>query len=474
MTESPIQTRWHLACLSTLLLVLATVGASAVGPKRVLILDPFGRDVAPFSSAISAFRATLALELGEPVDFYDIPLDLTRFAVAEGEGPLVAFLEGRIKSQPVDLVVPIGGAGVQFAVRHRERLFPNTPVLAVAVDPRMIPTGFQRTNVALVTARVNLPGMVEDIMQMQPETTNIVVVFGASVLENFWVSECRREFQPFTNRVGFTWLNGLSLKQTLERCATLPPRSFILHGLFLLDAAGLHCEKNEALRRLHEGANAPLFGCFASEFGLGPIGGRLYQDTEVGAQGARTAIRILRGERAESIPPQVLDVAVPIYDWRELQRWGISEARLPAGSVIQFRQSGFWERHRWLVVGTVLFLLLQAALIAGLLVNLAKRLQGEAEAALIAEISSKFVNLPPGEVDREIMEAERRICELLGLDLSALWQLSDDAPGFFMLTHFYSAQEGPLPPGRLNQDDYPWVKQQLHTGWSGGLFPSGC
>ena len=133
-------------------------------------------------------------------------------------------------------------------------------------------------------------------------------------------------------------------------------------------------------------------------------------------------------------------------------------------SVIQFRQPGFWERYRWPIVGMILFCLFQAALTIGLLVNRAKRRQGEAEATLIADISSKFVNLPPSEVDREIMDAERRICELLDLDLSALWQLSDEAPGFFTLTHLYSAQEGPQPPGRLRQEDFPWVRQQMLAG----------
>jgi hypothetical protein len=37
-------------------------------------------------------------------------------------------------------------------------------------------------------------------------------------------------------------------------------------------------------------------------------------------------------------------------------------------------------------------------------------------------------------VDHEIMEAQRCICEFLDLDFSALWQWSDEAPGFFTLT----------------------------------------
>jgi formate hydrogenlyase transcriptional activator len=83
---------------------------------------------------------------------------------------------------------------------------------------------------------------------------------------------------------------------------------------------------------------------------------------------------------------------------------------------------------------------------------------------LIADLSSKFVNLPAGDVDREIMNALRRICELLRLDLLALWQWSEDAPHSFKLTHLYSAQEGPLPPGQISQEDFPWVRDQLAAG----------
>ena len=83
---------------------------------------------------------------------------------------------------------------------------------------------------------------------------------------------------------------------------------------------------------------------------------------------------------------------------------------------------------------------------------------------LIAELSSQFVNLPAGEVDREIMDAQRRICEFLSIDFSALWQWSNEAPGSFTLTHFYSARAGPQPPERMNQDQYPWARKQLLAG----------
>ena len=62
------------------------------------------------------------------------------------------------------------------------------------------------------------------------------------------------------------------------------------------------------------------------------------------------------------------------------------------------------------------------------------------------------------------MEAERRLCEFLDLDILAVWQWSDEAPGSFTLTHWYSAQEGPQPSMQLDDDDIPWSRQQMLAG----------
>lgn len=453
--------RFFTFSLGTLVVSLAVIAASAATPKRVLILNPHGRDVEPFSSAVSAFRSTLSGELGAPVDFYEIPLDLARFTSPDAEEPLVAFLEELITDVPMDLLVPVGGSGSQFADRHRSRLFPTAPVLLLTGDPRLIPSGFQESNTNIITQTADLHGMVEDILLLRPKTKRIAVVFGASPLENFWVNECRREFQPFEDRIEFIWLNELPLDEIIETCRSLPPDSFILHGLYVEDIAGISSEKNEAIRRLHESANAPLFGYFESELGLGIIGGQLYQNSKIGELGAHAAVRILRGEKQENIPVQILEPSEPRYDWRELRRWNISEKNLPEGSIVEFGEPGFWAQYRWWAVGAIVFGIFQTFLIVGLIVNRAKWRKGEAEAVLIADISSKFVNLPSDEVDREILEAQRRLCEFLDLDAIALWQWEGHKAGHFVATHAYSLQSGPLPVAEMSEADFPWVKEQM-------------
>ena len=83
---------------------------------------------------------------------------------------------------------------------------------------------------------------------------------------------------------------------------------------------------------------------------------------------------------------------------------------------------------------------------------------------VLAEISGRFVNLPVDRVDSEIMDAERRICELLGLDISAIWQWSSGPPGVFVLTHYYSVQDGPQPSMQLSDTDFPWFRQLMLDG----------
>jgi len=65
---------------------------------------------------------------------------------------------------------------------------------------------------------------------------------------------------------------------------------------------------------------------------------------------------------------------------------------------------------------------------------------------LIADLSTQFINLPPGEVGHEIEDAQRRVCECLGLDLSALWQWADETPRYLALTHLYRPLGGPPTP----------------------------
>ncbi len=98
---------------------------------------------------------------------------------------------------------------------------------------------------------------------------------------------------------------------------------------------------------------------------------------------------------------------------------------------------------------------------ADLIRELEERLQFE---TLLVEISARFVNLPTDQIDSEIEDAQRRICECLGLDLAALWKWSDEKPHFMTLTHIHSPPEGPRPKGIDARETFPWVLEKMLRG----------
>jgi PAS domain S-box-containing protein len=83
---------------------------------------------------------------------------------------------------------------------------------------------------------------------------------------------------------------------------------------------------------------------------------------------------------------------------------------------------------------------------------------------LLAELSSRFINLPPANVDSEIEDALRRVCELLGIDLAVLWQGLAARPETFAPTHSYPSLGAPRPFEPLHQDQYPWTVEQVLAG----------
>jgi PAS domain S-box-containing protein len=359
--------------LGLLLLALAAGSAAGAEPKRVLIVHSFGSAAPPFTTHSTAFETTLTREMGEPVDLDEVSLNMARYAQPEMEGPFVEFLLRRLEKWRPDLVVPIGSPAGRFVTKHRDRLFPQAPVIYTGMDRRTLPPDPFQPNATFVGEQFDLGGLVEDILQLAPDTTNIVVVLGATPLERYWKMEFSRAFARFTDRVSITWLDDLSFDEMLARVAVLPPRSFILLALLVRDAIGVTHNQEAALKKLRAVANAPINGLFRHELGLGIVGGRLYQAEAQGAESARIAIRILRGEPISSFPPRIIAPEGPRYDWRELQRWGIGEHRLPVGSVIDFRQPTVWQRYRWWIVATLSVGLLQVGLIVQLTIDLMRR-----------------------------------------------------------------------------------------------------
>jgi signal transduction histidine kinase len=359
--------------------VMANFHAIAADPRRVLLLHSFGRDFAPFSAFAGRFREQLFEQSREPLDVYEESLQTARFRDPNDERPFADYLRVLFEGRKLDLIVAFGASAAQFVQRHRAQLFPATPMLITGVDQRRFPDTALTANDALVALKVDNAGYFDNIMRLLPETTTIAVVIGNTPLERFWVGEMQREFPQRTDRLHFEWLNDLSFDAMLKRVGELPPNSAIFYPMLAIDLDGVPHGQERALARLYAVANAPIFSITDNNFGLGPVGGPLISTEELGRRGAEVAVRILGGTPPNEIKTPALGVGTPLYDGRELQRWGISEARLPPGSVVQFREPNVWARYRWQLAAIAFVWVALVAIVTWLLIERRRRQRAELE-----------------------------------------------------------------------------------------------
>ena len=364
------------------LVCLACQAALAADPKRVLIIDSFGRDFAPWNEYAKRFRADLDRQWSEPIDLYETSLAIPRFSDESKESEFkesqfTDYLHSLFVDRRLDLIVTIGAPAGEFAQRNRPRLFPTTPLLFGILEQRRVPPASLTANDTVLAASVDQIAIVENILRVRPKTTHVAVVIGNSPIEKYWLGQLQGTFQSFRDRVAFTWFNELSFSDMEKRVEALPPRSAVYFFLLAIDAEGVRHEEERALIRLNAVTNSPIFSFSDSFFGHGIVGGPLMSVQDYSQQTAKVAVRLLRGEAPSNVRMPPVGLSTPKFDWREMQRWGISESRLPSGSEIYFRGPTAWEQYRLQIIAICAALLAQAALLGWLFYEIGRRHRAE-------------------------------------------------------------------------------------------------
>jgi signal transduction histidine kinase len=136
-----------------------------------------------------------------------------------------------------------------------------------------------------------------------------------------------------------------------------------------------------------------LFAAHSPLFGHGIVGGRLIAIDDLSRSTADAAVRILNGAPPPSITVPIQGPSKPVFDWRELQRWGIPESRLPPGSLVRYRSPSLWEKYKLIALSGTGALVVQSLLIIGLLYQRRARQRAELDSrknlALAADASRR-------------------------------------------------------------------------------------
>jgi len=342
-----------------------------------LVLDWYGKDHIWNVNFDASFQAALNSSAPGSVEIYTEYLETNRFPGENQALLLRDYMVRKYADRTIDVVVANSDASLDFLLKYRHDLFPQAPIVFVAVRH---PRNEELAAGPGVTGVINLNTYrqtLELALRLHPQTQHVFVVSGTLEHDKRFEAVAREQLRDYEGKVQITYLTDLSAEELPVKIENLPERSLVLYvWQQSQNEQGRVLEAEEMFNLLARSTRVPIYGMagrvlWASQTEVnassGLIGGYTTTGALIAPKVAEMVLRITNGARPQDIPV-VNSPIVPMFDWRELQRWGISDSQLPVDSMVLFKQSSFWEQYRWRILGVLVLVLIETMLIVGLLI----------------------------------------------------------------------------------------------------------
>ena len=340
-------------------------------------------------------------------------------------------------------MITAGREASAFILKHREAIAPDVPIVVCCLPAETFAALGGPNKITGVISGRDISKTLDLAERLQPDARNLVVVAGASDFDRQWVQIARQQIEARERRYDTKYLVGLPYDTLIEEVSRLPRDTIAITLTYFADDRGARYVSSDAIRGVLKAASAPVYSPYSTNLGFGFVGGYSDLPQSMGAQTADLALEILAGKDPNTIAPQLSTAGAYRVDARQLQRWQLSDADLPAGTVVSFREETLWDEHRYLILSVLAALGLQSVILAYVLVQNRRR--------RIAE--------------RSLAENEERMAFAAASTNTGLWQFETEDKPIWATKHcrsmFGLAENAPLSLDTLRDSVHPDDRRAL-------------
>ena len=367
------------------------VAQQTATPKRVVVLYWYDKNYPGHVRWDQGFRPVLEQDADGSIEYYPEYLEANRFPGENQAQTLHDYLKDKYAGRPIDVVVAQSDVSLDFLARYHEDLFPNVPVVFYSATRPKPETLALWQDITGVVVFGGFQKTVETALTIHPQTEQLFVISGSLEHDKRFETLARSQLKNFEQRIKIDYLTDVTPSDLRAITAQMPQNSLILYVWQQAnDQSGKVIETGDILSSIARTSRVPIYAMSEPLVGRGIVGGYVYTPETSAARVAEVVRLIAHGQRARDLPIENVHT-IPMFDWRELQRWQISEAQLPPGSILQFKQLTIWQQYKSQIVGVLAVLLLETSLIAILLIERRRRRRAkEALDRLNAELETRI------------------------------------------------------------------------------------
>jgi PAS domain S-box-containing protein len=340
-------------------------------PRRVLALYWYPSDHPVTETFNRQFNAVLARHSGGDVEYFAEYFESARFPGETQAHIMRDYLHQKYSDRKIDALLAWGAEPLEFLLTYRHDLFPDTPIVFYIGTLEAVKR-FAEPGLTGVYNPDAYEKTFELALRLHPDATRAYIISGTPRRDKMIEREASQQLQKYEGRIALTYLTDVPLDQLIARVKNIPKHSIILFSRQSVQNPDTLLLPSDFLNLLSRSAPVPIYCPWRSLAGHGAVGG-VVDDPEGGAaDAAEMVLRVAQGTRPQDIPVEHVPT-IPTFDARQLSRWGISEAELPRGSVVLFREPTIWSQYRSYIIATGIVLSVQTLLIGALLVQRVRR-----------------------------------------------------------------------------------------------------
>jgi ABC-type uncharacterized transport system substrate-binding protein len=368
-------------CLILLAVLLLSAQPARAQPDRreARILLLYAHD--PKAPGVVGFTRELhhALQRQWPghVEVYEEALDFDRLGDHESWSQFATYLASKYDGFRIDAVVAEGSAALQLAVAKVGAVFPGVPIVYGNVFEPVVDFAALPPNVT--GRRIPLPFRETFALarSLQPDAKRVVIVTGAAAMDSAVLAFAVREMTPLLGGMQLEVLRNWSYPSLLQSLRELPDDTFVILSSFRRDWLGQSFNTGDLIPSLTRAAAVPVYGIARNWVGDGIVGGTTMQFAAEGANTGRLLVQVLQRPPGAKLPPPEIAENPTVVDWKQLQRWDLSDERLPAGTLVLNRMPTLWQRYQAPILLILVVIAAQSALIGLLTLERSKRIRAQ-------------------------------------------------------------------------------------------------
>lgn len=330
----------------------AQASADELPPKNVLVLHSYHKGFAWTDEQGAGIEQTLKSVPGQRL-IYSEYMDWKRYPGQDNLDHFYQTIKLKYQSVHIDAIMTTDDAALSFAIKYRREILDNAPIIFSGINELGVESLGEPGNITGVIEKISPARTIEMALEINPEIKNIYILYdntesglstGKMVMEQ--ISALDPALQLYA-------LNHLSKQEIIDQVSALSSDSIVLMTTYYSDSTGRTVEFDQFSSELGESSSVPVYHIY--DFGLnhGAFGGSLISGLIQGQTAAGLAVRILEGEQADQIPVVNNSSVRSVFDYNELQRFGVSVKKLPEGSEVINKPFSFYDTYKGLVLSII-------------------------------------------------------------------------------------------------------------------------